>query len=137
MGIKKIGFVIRSMPYKTEVSKLAIAHAIASQTAEIYLENGEIVEPVLCFIGDGVFNCIKNQHSMKHYGVTSIEQHIKNALLLDLKVMICREDLNKSGIREDAVVMDAAEMGGESRSIIAPYQDIQKEMNSADHLMFF
>ncbi|MBN2654328.1 MAG: DsrE family protein [Nitrospirae bacterium] len=137
MSKKRLGFIIKSLPYKTEASKLAVTHAISSQTAEIYLEDGDSVEPVICFIGDGVFNCIKGQQSMKHYGITSIEQHIKNALLLDLKVMICSEDLEKFRIKKESVIMDASEMGGETLAIIASYTEIQKEMNAVDHLLFF
>jgi len=86
--IKKLGFVVRTLPYKIEGSRLAMTHAISSQTVEIYLEDGDNVEPVICFIGDGVLNCLKGQQANKHYGLTSLEQHIKNSLLLDLKVLI-------------------------------------------------
>jgi len=137
MATKKIGFIVRSMPYKTEASRLALTHAIASQTVEIYLEDGDLVEPVLCFIGDGVLNCLKGQQAMKHYGITSLEQHIKNSLLLDMKVMICKEDIEKFGISQDALIMDAEDIGGETNAQIAPYSDIQKEMDAVDHIMMF
>ncbi len=136
MATKKLAFVIRALPYKTEASRLAMTHAIASQTVEIYLEDGDNVEPVVCFIGDGVLNCLKNQQAIKHYGVTSIEQHIKNSLLLDLKVLICKEDVNKYGLKEDALIMDAEDIGGETKAQIVSYSEIQKEMDSADHLLF-
>lgn len=137
MATKKIGFIVRSLPYKTEASRLALTHAIASQTVEIYLEDGDLVEPVLCFIGDGVLNCLKGQQAMKHYGITSLEQHIKNSLLLDMKVMICKEDIEKFGISQDALIMDAEDIGGETNAQIAPYSDIQKEMDVVDHIMMF
>lgn len=137
MATKKIGFIVRSLPYKTEASRLALTHAIASQTVEIYLEDGDLVEPVLCFIGDGVLNCLKGQQAMKHYGITSLEQHIKNSLLLDMKVMICKEDIEKFGISQDALIMDAEDIGGETNAQIAPYSDIQKEMDAVDHIMMF
>ncbi len=136
MATKKLAFVIRALPYKTEASRLAMTHAIASQTVEIYLEDGDNVEPVVCFIGDGVLNCLKNQQAIKHYGVTSIEQHIKNSLLLDMKVLICKEDVNKYGLKEDALIMDAEDIGGETKAQIVSYSEIQKEMDSADHLLF-
>ncbi len=116
---------------------MALTHAIASQTVEIYLEDGDNVEPVLAFIGDGVLNCLKNQKAMNVYGVTSLEQHLKNALLLDLKVLICKEDVAKFGISEDALITDAEDIGGETKANVVPFNDITKEMDSANHLMFF
>jgi sulfur relay (sulfurtransferase) DsrF/TusC family protein len=136
MATKKLGFIVRSLPYKTEASRLALTHAIASQTVEIYLEDGDMVEPVVCFIGDGVLNCLKNQQAMKHYGITSLEQHIKNSLLLDLKVMICKEDIEKFGLSEDMLILDAEDIGGETKAQIVPYSEIQKEMENVDHLLF-
>jgi len=133
---KKLGFVIRTMPYKIEGSRLAMTHAISSQTVEIYLEDGDLVEPVVCFIGDGVLNCLKNQQAAKHYDVTSLEQHIKNSLLLDLNVLICKEDMDRLGIKEDALIMDAEDIGGETKAKIVPYSEIQKAMESVDHLLF-
>ncbi len=137
MAIKKFAFIIRSLPYKTEASRLAMTHAIASQSVEIYLEDGDNVEPVVCFIGDGVFNCLKNQQAMKHYGITSLEQHIKNSLLLDLNIMICKEDIDRFGITEDSLIMDAEDIGGETNARIVPYSEIAKIMESVDHLQFF
>ena len=134
--IKKLGFVVRTLPYKIEGSRLAMTHAISSQTVEIYLEDGDNVEPVVCFIGDGVLNCLKGQQANKHYGLTSLEQHIKNALLLDLKVLICKEDVDKLGLKEDALIMDAEDIGGETNAQIVPFSEIQKALNEADHLMF-
>ncbi len=137
MATKKLAFVIKSLPYKNEASRLALTHAIASQTVEIYLEDGDMVEPVVAFIGDGVLNCLTNQKAMNAYGVTSLEQHLKNSLLLDLKVLICKEDVGRFGLNEDALIMDAEDIGGETKASIVPYGDIQKEMDSADHLLFF
>ena len=137
MAIKKFAFIVKSLPYKTEASRLALTHAISSQTVEIYLEDGDNVEPVLAFIGDGVLNCLKNQKAMNTYGITSIEQHLKNSLLLDLRVLICKEDVDKFGISEDALIMDAEDIGGETRASVVPFSEIMKEMDSANHLMFF
>ena len=134
--IKKLGFVVRTLPYKIEGSRLAMTHAISSQTVEIYLEDGDNVEPVVCFIGDGVLNCLKGQQANKHYGLTSLEQHIKNSLLLDLKGLICKEDVDKLGLKEDALIMDAEDIGGETNAQIVPFSEIQKALNEADHLMF-
>jgi len=137
MAITKMAFVIKSLPYKTEASRLAMTHAISSQTVEIYLEDGDNVEPVVCFIGDGVLNCLKNQATAKHYDITSLEQHIKNSLLLDLKVLICKEDLDRFGIKEDALIMDAEDIGGETKAQIVPYSEIQKELDSVNHIQMF
>ncbi len=137
MATKKLAFIVKSLPYKTEASRLALTHAIASQTVEIYLEDGDMVEPVLAFIGDGVLNCLKNQKAMDLYGITSLEQHIKNSLLLDLKVLISKEDTERLGLSENSLIMDAEDIGGETRANVVPYGEIMKEMESSDHLLFF
>jgi len=137
MATRRLAFIVKSLPYKTEASRLALTHALASQSAEIYLENGDMVEPVLAFIGDGVLNCLKNQKAMNIYGVTSIEQHIRIALFLDLKVLICKEDIEAFGISEDSLIMDAEELEGETKAQITPFDEIKKEMESSDHLLFF
>lgn len=137
MAITRMGFIIKSLPYKTETTRLAMTHAIATQTVEIYLEDGENVEAVVAFIGDGVLNCLKNQQAMKHYGDTSIEMHVQNSLLLDLNVLICKEDLERFGLTEADIVMDAEALGGETVAKIVPFSEIQKEMESLHHLQLF
>ncbi len=137
MAIKKLAFIVEKLPYKAETSRLALTHAIASQTVEIYLEDGDNVEPVIAFVGDGVLNCLKDQKALDIYGVTSLEMHLKNALLLDLKVLVCKEDLDRLGLKEDDIVMDAEELGAEVTTEVVPYDQIQQEMESADHLLFF
>ena len=62
---------------------------------------------------------------------------MKNALLLDLKVLICKEDMDKFGLSEDAVIMDAEDIGGETKANIVPFSYIIKEMEAANHLMLF
>ncbi len=137
MAITRMGFIIKSLPYKTETTRLAMTHAIATQTVEIYLEDGENVEAVVAFIGDGVLNCLKGQQAMKCYGDTSIEMHLQNALLLDLNVMICKEDLERFGLTEADIVMDAEALGGETMAKVVPFSEIQKEMESLHHLQLF
>ncbi|RMG71498.1 MAG: hypothetical protein D6710_05945 [Nitrospirae bacterium] len=137
MAIKKFAFIVEKLPYKSETSRLALTHAIASQTVEIYLEDGDNVEPVIAFVGDGVLNMLKDQKALDIYGVTSLEMHIKNALLLDLRVLVCKEDLERYGLTEQDIVMDAEDIGGEITTEIVPYEQIHQEMESADHLMFF
>lgn len=137
MAIKKLAFIIDKLPYKSETSRLALTHAIASQSVEIYLEDDDNVEPVLAFIGDGVLNCLKGQQALKAYGVTSLEMHIKNSLLLDMKVLVCKEDLDRYGLDKDSIIMDAEDIGGDVETEIVPFDDIMKEMDSSDHLLYF
>lgn len=135
--IKKLLFLVDKLPYKAENSRLALTHAIASQTVEIHLEDEDNVEPVLAFVGEGVLNCIKGQKSLDAYGITSLEGHIKNALLLDLKVMVCKEDLKKFGLTEDSIIMDAEDIGGDMLTNVLPFADILNEMEVADHILHF
>ncbi len=137
MPIKKLAFIVDKLPYKAETSRLALTHAISSQTVEIYLEDGDNVEPVLAFVGDGVLNCLKDQKALDHYSVSSMEMHLKNALLLDLKVLVCKEDLEGFGLTEDSIVMDAEEIGGEETTKVVPYDTILQEMDSSDHILYF
>jgi sulfur relay (sulfurtransferase) DsrF/TusC family protein len=137
MAITRMGFIVKSLPYKTETTRLAMTHAIATQTVEIYLEDGDNVEAVVAFIGDGVLNCLKGQQAMKHYGDSSIEMHMQNALLLDLNVLVCKEDLERFGLTENDIVMDAEALGGETNAKVVPFSEIQKEMESVHHLQLF
>jgi sulfur relay (sulfurtransferase) DsrF/TusC family protein len=136
MADTRLAFIVQRPPYKSENPKLAITHAIAYQTVEIMLEEGETVTPVLCFIGDGVLACLKDQKAMERYGITSTEMHLKNALLVDLDILVCKEDLERFGISEDKIV-DAEDMGAEKKIQVVPFENIQKEMESANHLLFF
>jgi sulfur relay (sulfurtransferase) DsrF/TusC family protein len=137
MAIKKLAFIVDKLPYKAETSRLAFTHAIASQTVEIYLEDGDNVEPVIALIGDGVLNAVKDQKALDIYGVTSLEMHMKNALLLDLRVLVCKEDMERLGLTEDKIVMDAEEIGGELTTQIVPFDDIMKEIETSDHVLYF
>ncbi|MBF0609328.1 MAG: DsrE family protein [Magnetococcales bacterium] len=137
MAIKKVAFVVDKLPYKTETSRLALTHAISSQTVEIHLEEDENITPVLAFIGEGVLNCIKDQKAPDIYGITSLESHIKNALLTDIKLLICAEDVKRFGLSEDALIMDAEDLGADIVSEVVPFDDIMEEMNTSDHILFF
>ncbi len=134
--VKKIAFIIRSMPYKTEASRLAMTHAIASQSVEIYLEDGQNVEPIVALIGDGVLNGLKNQAS-KFYGISTLEQHIKNGLLVDLPILYCKEDVERLGLTEDALLMDADDLGGDMKARIVPMSEINAALATAAHLQIF
>ncbi len=131
--MKKALFLVESAPYKSESARLAITHALASYTAIIHTD--EEIEPVLAFVGEGVFNCIKGQSS-EIYGVSTNEYHIKNALASDMKVLVCKEDLEKYGITKDMLV-DAKDMGAEVEIQVVSFDEIMKEMESCDHVLFF
>lgn len=137
MGAVKLLFVVQRPPYKSENPRLALTHAIASQTAEIYMDEGDSVVPIVAFVGDGVLNAVKNQQAMKLYGVTSTESHIKNALLIDMQIWVCKEDMERLGLKEAAMVADAADLGAELKTKFVSYTDIQKEMENTGHLLFF
>ncbi len=136
MAETKLAFLVQNPPYKTENPKLAITHAISYQTVEILLEDGEMVTPTLCFTGEGVLACLKDQKAMEAYGITSTEMHLKSALLVDLEVLVCKEDLDRFGIKEDRI-LDADDMGADKKIQIVPFENIQKELESAKHVFFF
>ncbi len=137
MGAVKLLFMVQRPPYKSENPRLALTHAIASQTAEIYMDDGDSVVPTVVFVGDGVLNAVKNQNAMKLYGVTSTESHIKNSLLIDMPIWVCKEDMDRLGLKEDQIITDAEELGAELKTKFVSYADIQKEMESVQHLLFF
>ncbi len=137
MATTKLGFIVQRPPYKSEDPKLAITHAISSQSVEIYLNDGDLVTADLAFIGEGVLNCIKNQKAMENYGLTSTESHIKNTLLLDLNVLVCKEDLDRFGLSENDIVMDAEEFGADMKVKVVPFSEINKMMEEVNHLLFF
>lgn len=136
MGDVKLAYIVHSPQYKGETSRLAITHAIAYQTVEILLEDGDMVTPTLCFIGEGVLGLQKGQKAMDFYGITSTETHMKNTLLVDLDVLVCKEDLNKYGIPEDAMP-NAEEMGADKTIRVAPFSEIQKVIEDSKHVLFF
>ncbi len=137
MATTKLGFIVQRPPYKSENPKLALTHAIASQSVEIYLKDGDLVTADIAFVGDGVLNCLKNQKAMEIYDLSSTESHIKNCLLLDLNVYVCKEDLGKLGLSENDIVMDAEEFGADMKVNVVPYEEISKMMEGMNHLLFF
>ena len=137
MATTKLGFIVQRPPYKSENPKLALTHAIASQSVEIYLKDGDLVTADIAFIGDGVLNCIRDQKAMETYDLSSTESHIKMALLLDLNVLVCREDLEKFGMTEKDIVIDAEEFGADLEVKVVPYAEITKMMEEMNHLLFF
>jgi len=137
MATTKLGFVVQRPGYKSENPKLALTHAIASQSVEIYLKDGDLVTADIAFIGDGVLNCIKGQKAVENYDLNSTESHIKMALLLDLNVLVCKEDLDRFGLTESDIVIDAPEFGADVEVKVVPYSEITQMMEEQDHLLFF
>jgi len=137
MATTTLGFIVQRPPYKSENPKLALTHAIASQSVEVYLEDGDLVTADIAFVGDGVLNCLKDQKAQDTYDLSSTETHIKMSLLLDLNVMVCKEDLDRFGLTEDDIVMDAEEFGADINVRVVPYSEIAKMMEEMNHLLFF
>ncbi len=133
---KNLAFVIQRPPYKSENTTLAFTHAISSQTAEIHLEDGQSVGSLIILVGDGVLNCLDHQKAMDHYGIISVESHLQNALLVDCRVLICREDLDRFGIAPERIP-DATVLGAEIEVEIKTFDEIEEELRRADHLLFF
>jgi sulfur relay (sulfurtransferase) DsrF/TusC family protein len=129
-------FVIQRPPYKSETSTLGFTHAISYQVVEMLLEDGQNVIPTVCMVGEGVLNLLKDQKAMENYGVTSIESHGKNGLLVDLDILVCKEDLERFGISEDRL-LDAEDMGADKKLQFVSYDEIQKVMDTSNHLLFF
>lgn len=136
MGDVKLAMVVQRPQYKGETSRLGITHAISYQTVEVLLDDGDTVTPTLCFVGEGVLGIQKGQKAMEAYGITSSESHVKNTLLVDLDVLVCKEDLAKFGISEDSLP-DASDMGADKTIQVVPYAVIHKAIEEAKHLLFF
>ncbi len=137
MAAVKLLFVVQRPPYKSENPRLALTHAIASQTAEIYMDDGDSVVPIVAFVGDGVLNAVKGQKAMDRYGVTSTEMHIKSSLMIDMPIWVCKEDMERLGLKEDQMVTDAEELGADLKTKFVSFAEIQKEMEGTNHLLFF
>ncbi len=136
MADVKCAFIVQRAQYKGETSRLALTHALSYQTVEVLLDDGETVTPALCFVGEGVLGLTKGQKAMDMYGITSSESHIKNCLLVDLDIYMCKEDLDRYGISADQIP-DADDMGAEKKINIVPYAEIQKIIEEARHVLFF
>ena len=137
MATTTLGFIVQRPPYKSENPKLALTHAISSQSVEVYLEDGDLVTAQVAFIGDGVLNCLKDQKATENYDISSTESHIKMTLLVDVNVFVCKEDLDKFGLSENDIVMDAEEFGADITVQVVPFQEINKMMEDSNHLLFF
>ncbi|MEK7812502.1 MAG: DsrE family protein [Candidatus Desantisbacteria bacterium] len=131
---KNMLFVVTKPPYKSENPKLAITHAMACYVADMHID--EEVEPIVAFVGDGVLNCLKNQRSMEFYGIISTEQHIKNQLASDMRMLVCEEDLQKLGIKQEQLI-DAKNMGADVDLNVVDFAQVLKEMERCDQVMWF
>ena len=137
MATTTLGFIVQRPGYKSENPKLALTHAISSQSVEIYLDDGDEVLCDVAFVGEGVLNCIKDQKAVENYDLNSTESHIKMSLLCDLNILVCKEDLERFGLTENDIVLNAEEIGGDMDVKVVPYDDIAKMMEDANHLLFF
>ena len=132
----KCAFIVQRAQFKGETSRLALTHALAYQTVEVMLEDGDTVTPSLCFVGEGVLGINKGQKSKEAYGINSSELHIKNCLLVDMDIYMCKEDLERYGISLSDIP-DADDMGAEKHINIVPFAEIEKIMEEAKHVLFF
>lgn len=137
MATTKLGFIIQRPGYKSENQKLALTHAIASQSVEIYLDDDDEVICDVAFTGNGVLNCIKDQKALENYDLSSTESHIKMGLLCDLNILVCKEDLEKFGLSESDIVINAEEFGADVEVKVVPFEEINKMMDDVNHLLFF
>ncbi len=137
MATTKLGFIVQRPGYKSENPKLALTHAIASQSVEIYLDDDDELICEVAFIGDGVLNCIKGQKALENYNFNSTESHVKMGLLCDLNILVCKEDLDKYGLTESDIVLNAEEIGGDMDVKVVPYEEISKMMEEVKHVLFF
>ena len=132
--MKKFAFLVTRPPFKSENPKLALTHSLASFVAGMHIDD-EITVSV-SFAGDGVLNCIKEQKSEQFYNLGSNEKHIKNMLASDIKILACKEDMEKLGIKPERLI-DAKDMGAETTIQIVPFAEILKEIEECDQVMFF
>jgi sulfur relay (sulfurtransferase) DsrF/TusC family protein len=132
---KNLCFIVTKPPYKIEASKLALTHGISTQTADVYLEDDNVIKAAIAFVGDGVLNCVENQKSREHYGIVSITEHIKNSLLADVRILVCKEDFEKFGLSEE-VIPNADDMGADMQVELVSFEDINQVMEDSDHLIF-
>lgn len=131
---KKFAFVVQKPPFKSENPKLALTHSLASFVAGMHIDDEITVS--ISFVGDGILNCIKGQKSEQFYNLGSNEKHIKNMLASDMKVIVCKEDLEKLGIKLERLI-DAKDMGAETTIKAVPFEEILKEIEECDQVMFF
>lgn len=131
---KKFAFLVTRPPFKSENPKLALTHSLASFVAGMHIDD-EITISV-SFAGDGVLNCVKSQKSEEFYNLGSNEKHMKNMLASDVKILACREDVEKLGIRLERLI-DAKDMGVEAGIKVVPFAEILKEMQESNHVMLF
>jgi len=136
MGDVKCAFVVQQPQYKGETSRLAITHGISFQTVEILLDDDDTVTPSMYFIGQGVLGLTKGQDAKGTYGITSTENHMMNACLVDLECFVCKEDMDKYGITPDQLP-DAEEMGADIKIEVAPMSEIKNKIDEARHVLIF
>ncbi len=132
MATKKVLILVRNN-MKEEVPNLGIDHAMGAMA--VFLEDVEF-QATVAFVNSGVLNCIKGQKFLDVYGVEGVENVIKLALASDVRIVACKEDLEKYGISED-MLTDAKELGVETGIEVLPWEKINEEINQADYVLLF
>jgi sulfur relay (sulfurtransferase) complex TusBCD TusD component (DsrE family) len=94
------------------------------------------VEPIVAFVDAGVLNCLRGQDGMGTYGIETPEDRIKMLLMSEVKVLACKEDMERYGITED-MLTDAKEFDVEETIQPVSFEEIKKGMESADMVMVF
>lgn len=130
MSDKTIFVMIRNLPKKENVN-MGIDHALGSMTVIDYE-----TEPVVALVGKAVLNTIKGQRMTEVCGIESSEEKIQFLLMSYVKVMVCKEDMDKYGITED-MFTDASEFGEEEKLVAATWDEIESEMKKCDDIMWF
>jgi sulfur relay (sulfurtransferase) DsrF/TusC family protein len=130
MADKRVFFLVRKT-FKEEVPNTAIDHALGCLTV-LEFE----VEPIVAFVDAGVLNCLRGQDGMGTYGIETPEDRIKMLLMSEVKVLACKEDMERYGITED-MLTDAKEFDVEETIQPVSFEEIKKGMESADMVMVF
>ncbi len=130
--VKKV-FILVKTNVKEEVPYLGVDHAMGAMAT---LTGEEEFEATVAFVGSAVLNCVKGQKFLDVYNVESIEDVIKLALGSDVKIYVCKEDMEKYKIKEEELV-DAKDMGIEAKVEAKPWNEILEEMKKADYVFFF
>jgi hypothetical protein len=62
--------------------------------------------------------------------------HVKSSLLVDLNVLVCKEDLDRLGISADRLT-NAEDMGADMELQVVPYEEIHKKIEESNHVLLF
>lgn len=117
---KKIGITLRHAPYGSDLSQEALDATLA-----MGLFGQEIT---LIFLGDGVFQLLKNQHGDDVHQ-KSLEKQISAFELYDIeRIFVCAHSLEQRSIAPNSLCTNA---------VCLNPADIQKVLSSQDTLLSF